>query len=215
MTSIQVDVAGLDQAAVINLLRRNRFSVREDLGQHLLRSTHVANRLIDVAAEGNPAQVLDVGAGSGLLSFEIARRGYPLWAIEKDHRLSDVLTSRLLPFGDSARVTIGDIFEVDLAANLDDQCIVVAILPFDHELASKILTHLFEATPQISTAVVVTPSTVARYCATVGSSRGEFVVEIMENVPETAFWPRSSVELELVRISRPWPDEPGRPVARP
>ncbi|MEU5193669.1 rRNA adenine N-6-methyltransferase family protein [Streptomyces scabiei] len=173
------------------------FQTREDLGQHFLRTPDAAHALLERAGIPTGAHVLEVGAGLGTLSWAIATAGHRIWAVEKDERLREHLTERLAPFGARARVTFDDVRRVDLDGGLDLGSALVSIMPFDPELACGLIRHVFTC-PRVEFALVVVPSGCARLLA----GCADLVVEEVDGIARSAFWPPAPTLLRVLAIGR-------------
>ncbi|MFE7133534.1 rRNA adenine N-6-methyltransferase family protein [Streptomyces sp. NPDC057638] len=176
-------------------LARSGFTVRGDLGQHFLRSAEAARRLLECAALAQGAEVLEVGAGLGTLSAEIAGAGYRIWAVEKDERLGAGLLARLAPFGERARVSVADVRDLDLDAGLDGEGVLVAILPFDAALAGALARHVFAAADGIERGLLVVPDPP-------GALGGGLRVEEVDGISRAEFWPKAPGMLRVVAVRR-------------
>lgn len=94
------------------LLDRRRFSFNHRLGQNFLIDPTALADIAGEAGVGPDDHVLEVGAGAGMLTVELARRAAAVAAIELDRRLVDILRQVLSGF---ANVTViqGDILKTD------------------------------------------------------------------------------------------------------
>ncbi|MEU9599824.1 rRNA adenine N-6-methyltransferase family protein [Streptomyces sp. NPDC048109] len=173
------------------------FQTRGDLGQHFLRTPDAAHALLERAGIPAGAQVLEVGAGLGTLSSVIAAAGHRIWAVEKDERLREHLTERLAPFGIRARVTFDDVRRVDLDGGLDLGSALVSIMPFDPELSADLIRHVFTS-PRVEYGLVVVPSA----CAQLISAWADLVVEEVDGIARSSFWPPAPTVLRVLAISR-------------
>lgn len=59
------------------------------LSQHFLRSPRLALKLIGHSNLKKRDLVLDVGAGSGVITIALAKRVREVWAIEPDHAAAE------------------------------------------------------------------------------------------------------------------------------
>jgi 23S rRNA (adenine-N6)-dimethyltransferase len=115
-----------------------RRAARRGLDQHFLRSSRLAAELVHAAGLTRDDVVLEIGAGSGRLTAELARAAGRVLAVEFDpfwaHRLSE-------RFDENRRVTVvaADALEHALP---DEPFRVVANLPFGQTTA--ILHHLLD-----------------------------------------------------------------------
>ncbi|WP_328689986.1 hypothetical protein OHA74_12735 [Streptomyces phaeochromogenes] len=180
----------------------NGFEVRTDLGQHFLRSPETALRLLERAEIPNGASVLEVGAGLGTLSATIASAGHRIWAVEKDGRLRPHLEQRLGAFGDSARITIDDVRQIDLDQGLAAGSTLVSIMPFAPKLATALVRHVF-CSPRLVRGLVVLPSLGAEQLA--ADSASGLRVEEVDGIARGDFYPPAPTVLRVVAIERTGP----------
>ncbi|MEW1700817.1 rRNA adenine N-6-methyltransferase family protein [Streptomyces sp. NPDC091278] len=173
------------------------FQTRSDLGQHFLRTPDAARALLERAGIPSGAHVLEVGAGLGTLSSAIASAGHRIWAVEKDERLRHQLTERLAPFGTRARVTFDDVRRVDLDGGLELGSALISIMPFDPQLAADLIRHVFTCS-RVEYGLVVVPSTSAELlsCGT------DLVVEEVDGIARSSFWPPAPTVLRVLAIGR-------------
>jgi 23S rRNA (adenine-N6)-dimethyltransferase len=78
---------------------------RAELGQHFLAGGRLAAELVEQAGVGAGDLVLEIGAGSGVLTEALARRAGRVVAVEYDPRLADRARARLAGFGNVRVVT--------------------------------------------------------------------------------------------------------------
>ncbi len=94
------------------LLERRRFSFNHRLGQNFLVDPKVLADIAGEAEVGPGDHILEVGAGAGMLTVELARRAAAVAAVELDRRLMEILAQVLAGFG-NVRVIRGDILKTD------------------------------------------------------------------------------------------------------
>jgi 23S rRNA (adenine-N6)-dimethyltransferase len=172
---------------------------RRVLSQNFL----VDRRAIDALVEGSGVAegdlVLDIGAGNGLISHALARRGARVLAIERDPALADRLRDR---FGTwpSVTVTEADVLATPLPG---EPFRVVANIPFG--ITTKILHHLLDDTSELIRADLIVQAEVARKRGTRG--RGTLLNACWEpwfefgtgaRIPATAFRPRPRVDAAVL-----------------
>ena len=104
---------------------------RVPLGQHFLGSAHLATRLIADAGIDRDQRVVDLGAGTGVLTAAIAGRAAAVLAVEIDPALAVGLARR---FEHAANVTVVRADARDVALPLNPYR-VVANPPFGHTAA--------------------------------------------------------------------------------
>lgn len=86
---------------------------RADLGQHFLVGGWLASELVEQAGVGAGDLVVEIGAGTGVLTEALARRAGRVLAVERDPRLAERARSRLAGYG-NVRVLTADALELPL-----------------------------------------------------------------------------------------------------
>jgi 16S rRNA (adenine1518-N6/adenine1519-N6)-dimethyltransferase len=194
-------------------LRRFDLHPRKSLGQHFLIDDRVMGHMLS-AAELNPDDVvIEVGAGLGMLTIELAKRVRRVIAVEVDNGLCSALSKILAAF---TNITIinADILKTDpsqlLIAGEGDvipsQYKVVANLPY--YITSPILRHFLEASWKPLLMVVTVQKEVAE---TIMAQAGRMtllsvgiqfyaVPTIIEYIPARSFYPSPRVESAILRL---------------
>ncbi len=175
---------------------RSSHGGRHELGQNLLTQRPTLRTLAGLLAD-SPGPVLEIGAGDGALTRELARLGRPLTALDIDeHRVRRL--ARALPDVD---VRHGDALRHPF-----DVPTVVGNVPF--HLTTPILRRLLR-TGTWRHAVLVTQWEVARKRAGVGGATMLTVqwwpwvsAHLEMRIPATAFRPRPSVDSGLLVLRR-------------
>ena len=114
------------------------------LGQHFLRSPKFALMLVGHSNIKKRDLVLDIGAGSGVISFALSKKCREVWAIESDHETAEMLRKNLERYKiGNVKVIEKDFLEVELPG---EPYKVFANPPF--QISSKIVHKLLEAENQ-------------------------------------------------------------------
>ncbi len=184
--------------------RPHRAPQRRSHAQHFLRSTRLAAAIVRAAEVPADALVLDLGAGAGVLTAELADCGSRVRAIEVDDALVAHLRRR---FARQPRVEIvhGDALRVPLPA---EPFRVVANIPFN---ASTAICRRLLDDPRttLERADLVVELDVAWKRARVSPSTAlgvywgawyEFAVT--RRIDRSAFAPPPSIDAAILRISR-------------
>jgi len=149
---------------LLRLLRERGFRPRRRLGQHFLVSARYLDRIVQLAQLDSSDAVLEVGAGTGLLTARLAEQAGQVVAVEVDPQLADLLEQQL---GGHPRVRVvrADVMTLDLAALFPPglRRKVVANLPY--RIASPLVVRLLEDVPDLQRLVVTVQEEVARRLA--------------------------------------------------
>lgn len=158
-------------------------------------------RLCDYADLREADRVLEIGAGTGNLTAELAIRVGHVYAIEKDRRLFSVLSKRMAGI-DNVTLICADALKVDYPEH--DK--VVSNMPY--EISRKAVERLLSR--RFGLAVLVFQKEYAeKLSASPGTANYRYVsalaqsccgVEILEEVPAEAFDPAPSVCSAVVRM---------------
>ena len=194
-----------DRGQLAALLARHRLRARHSLGQNFLVDAQLRDRVV-AAAELEPAdEVLEVGAGLGTLTLELAERCRRLVAVELDERLGAILRG-LLRGLDNVELLVRDVLELDLRELFPGGGeIVVGNIPY--YLTGALLRKLLETEPRPGRLSLVMQKEVAeRLAAPGGWSLATVAVrvfaepELVMVLPAAAFEPVPKVDSALVRL---------------
>jgi 16S rRNA (adenine1518-N6/adenine1519-N6)-dimethyltransferase len=162
---------------------------------------------------------VEVGAGLGALTFELARNGARVTAVEVDRRLVPLLRARVEPCG--VRVVEADALEIDWYELLHDEHVdspgartgpwsLVSNLPYN--VAVPVVARVLDEAHMVQSMLVMVQREVGeRLAASPGDpTYGAVSVKvayhasarIVGTVPASVFFPRPRVSSVLVRILR-------------
>ena len=102
-----------DISVIKSVLSRHGFTFSKALGQNFIINPGVCPRIAEEGGAGEGVGVLEVGAGIGVLTAELAKRASKVVCVELDTRLLPVLDETLGEF-DNVKIINGDILKVDL-----------------------------------------------------------------------------------------------------
>src|SRR5690606_24097240 len=96
------------------------------LGQHFLRSQKIAREIVRTGKLLKNDFVLDIGAGAGRLTSELAQKARKVWAIEYDAQLAKQLRAK---FADQNHVKVieADFLQISLPRK---PFVVIASIPY-------------------------------------------------------------------------------------
>jgi 16S rRNA (adenine1518-N6/adenine1519-N6)-dimethyltransferase len=185
-----------------------KYGLRPDksLGQNFLTDPAILERISDIAGVTRQDLVLEIGAGLGHLSFQLAQDARRVIALELDSRLVPPLKAALEPF-DNVQIIQGDILQLD-AGDLvqEDDYLVVANIPY--YITSRIIRNLLETAHKPRRIILTIQHEVAeRVCSRTGRLSllalsvliyGDPSLEM--RIPAGAFYPAPKVDSAVISI---------------
>lgn len=201
-----------DISVIKSVLSRHGFTFSKSLGQNFIINPGVCPRIAEEGGAGEGVGVLEVGAGIGVLTAELAKRASKVVCVELDTRLLPVLDETLGEF-DNVKIINGDILKVDLHRILEDEfgnmpVVVCANLPY--YITSPVIMRLLESRLKIdSVTVMVQKEAAVRLCADVGSrDSGAVTVAVnyyaeaqkLFDVSRGSFMPSPNVDSAVIRL---------------
>ncbi|MEM3397131.1 MAG: 16S rRNA (adenine(1518)-N(6)/adenine(1519)-N(6))-dimethyltransferase RsmA [Thermoplasmata archaeon] len=180
-----------------------RVRAKKALSQHFLKDKRVLERIVGYADLNKKDIVLEIGAGTGLLTQAICETGAEVIAVEKDQSLVTAYLKPLEKNYGNLKVIEGDALKVELPAFTK----IVSNLPYriSSEITFKILEYKFQRG-----VLMYQREFAERMCAVAGEpSYGRLSVnvyckadcEILEIVPRGAFYPVPKVESAIVQLT--------------
>ena len=195
-----------DIGTLRRLLIRHGMHPSKSFGQHLLISRRALEAVIKAARLTTEDHVLEVGAGPGVLTVELAERVQRVVAVELDRTVLPALRETTASYS-NVEIIARDLLRVDPAE-------VFGVLPYKlvanlpYYITSLTLRHFLEATNRPRLLVVMVQREVAeRMVAGPGnlsllalSVQFYGTPRIVAQVPATAFYPPPKVDSAIVQI---------------
>ena len=195
-----------DMGTLKRLLERHGIFPNKGLGQHLLISRRALNAVVAAADLTPDDSVLEVGAGPGVLTRELAQRARRVVAVELDRAVLPVLRETTAGLA-NVEIIPRNLLEVAPEEVFGDAPYkLVANLPY--YITSLILRYLLEsANPPRVLVVMVQREVAERLVAAPGemsllalSVQFYGTPRIVAYVPATAFYPPPKVDSAVVRV---------------
>jgi len=180
--------------------------LRKSLGQHFLVDENTL-RAIATACAPQAETVVEVGAGIGTLTVELAQQAAHVLAVEIDERLVPLLRDRVARFT-NCHVLHADARDLELSS-FGDRLLVVGNLPYS--ITSDMALKLIRERDAVARAVFLIQREVAeRWIAPPGSRasrlgvhlRAYYDLSLLRHVPRTVFYPPPDVASALIRLAR-------------
>ena len=202
-----------DIGYIRELLARHGFQFSKALGQNFLVNPSVCPRMAEAAVSSPETGVLEIGAGIGVLTYELAQRADKVVCVEVDDRLPPILAETLAGC-DNAHIVLSDIMEVDLppfmAEHFGNRPVAVcANLPY--YITSPVIMRLLESRyPFTSITVMVQKEAAQRLCAEPGTREAGAVTmavryyahaEKLFDVSRGSFMPSPNVDSAVIRLT--------------
>lgn len=194
------------------IMDRFGFTFSKSLGQNFIVNPSVCPRIAELGGVGPETGVLEIGAGFGVLTNELAARAKKVVVVELDSRLLPVLNYTLAEY-DNVVVRNQDILKTDLPALLAQEfagmeVVVCANLPY--YITSPILMTLLESRlPVRAITVMVQKEAGERLCAPMPSRACGAVTaavryysepRVLFPVSRGSFYPAPNVDSMVVRL---------------
>lgn len=201
-----------DIGTIKALLARHGFHFSKALGQNFIVNPSVCPRMADESGIDSESGVIEIGAGIGVLTAELAKRAKKVVCIELDSKLLPILDETLTDF-DNIEIINADVLKIDLAALIDEKfggmpVYVCANLPY-YITSPVIMTLLESRLPLKAVTVMVQREAAQRLCAPVGSRLSGAVTVAVDYYAEArklfdvsagSFMPAPKVDSSVIRL---------------
>jgi len=201
-----------NRAVIRTVMEKHGFTFSKSLGQNFIVNPSVCPRIAQEGGAGPGVGVLEIGAGIGVLTAELARRADKVVCVEIDARLLPILDETLAEFSNITIVN-ADVMKTDLAALIAREfpgleVVVCANLPY--YITSPILMSLLEQRlPVRSVTVMVQKEAAQRICALPGSRESGAISaavryystpRVLFPVSRGSFLPAPEVDSAVIRL---------------
>ncbi len=201
-----------DINVIKDVMGRHGFTFSKSLGQNFIINPGVCPRIADEGGAAEGFGALEIGAGVGVLTAELAKRADRVVCVELDTRLLPVLDETLCDF-DNVTIINDDVLKADLNKIADEYFgdmpfVVCANLPY--YITSPVIMKLLESRlPADSITVMVQKEAAQRLCADVGSrDAGAVTVAVnyyaeaqkLFDVSRGSFMPSPNVDSAVIRL---------------
>ena len=207
-----------DISVVRSVLSKHGFNFSKALGQNFLINPSVCPRMAENCGADENTGVIEIGAGIGVLTAELAKRAKKVVSIELDTRLLPVLSETLGEF-DNVEIVNADVMKTDLHALISEKfqgmdVVVCANLPY--YITSPIITMLLEEKLPIKAITVMIQKEAADRLSTPVGSRDSGAITVctnyyaevkhLFNVSRGSFMPPPNVDSTVIKLEiRPEP----------
>ena len=199
-------------SVIRDVLSRHGFSFSKGLGQNFLINPTVCPRMAEMGNAQPGWGMIEIGAGVGVLTAELAQRADKVVCIEIDSRLLPILDETLAEY-DNIKIVNQDVLKVDLHKLIAEEfpnmpVAVCANLPY--YITSPLIMNLLESRLPISSLTVMVQKEAAqRICAMPGSREVGAVSiavryycepKVLFQVSRGSFMPAPDVDSTVIRL---------------
>lgn len=201
-----------DISVIRSVLEKHGFNFSKALGQNFLINPSVCPRMAEYSLADENTGVIEIGAGIGVLTAELAKIAKKVVCVELDTRLLPILDETLADF-DNIEIVNADVMKTDLKALIEEKfqgmdVVVCANLPY--YITSPVITMLLESRLPIKAVTVMIQKEAAdRLCTPVGSRDSgaitvctNYYAEVRQlfNVSRGSFMPAPNVDSTVIRL---------------
>lgn len=201
-----------DISVIKDVLERHGFSFSKALGQNFIINPGICPKMAENCLCDENTGVIEIGAGIGVLTAQLAKRAKKVVCVELDTRLLPILDETLGEF-DNIEIINADVMKTDLHALIKEkfqgmEVVVCANLPY--YITSPIITMLLESRlPVKAITVMVQKEAADRLCTPVGSRDSGAItvctnyyaqVRQLFNVSRGSFMPQPNVDSTVIRL---------------
>jgi 16S rRNA (adenine1518-N6/adenine1519-N6)-dimethyltransferase len=196
------------------LLEKYGVSPKKYMGQNFLIDKKILAKIIKTADLKKQDTVLEIGAGTGILTKELAKKAKKVIAIEKDKNLIKILKKELKKENiKNVEIIEGNaLFLEKSSLKLPNNYKIVANLPY--YISARVLRKFLEEIPQKKQGkrpklmvVTVQKEVAKRICATPGNMNILAVSvqlyscpKIVKVIKKESFWPKPKVDGAILKL---------------
>lgn len=193
------------------ILHQYGIKPNKKLGQSFLIDINVINRIVHAANISQEDIVVEIGAGIGVLTENIAKKAKRVIAVEIDRNLVEVLKDKLGVY-DNVEVHCGDILKFDfnsISETHSSKIKIIGNVPYN--ISSPLIFRLLSFRPVISDFMLMLQKEIVQRLVSVPDNKIYGVpsvilqmfasAEKILDVPSTCFYPQPKVESAIIKGS--------------
>ncbi|MCS7202217.1 MAG: 16S rRNA (adenine(1518)-N(6)/adenine(1519)-N(6))-dimethyltransferase RsmA [Dictyoglomus sp.] len=192
---------------LISILSKNKIYLKKSLGQNFLINRNIVEKIIEHGELGKEDLVLEIGAGIGTLTIELAKYSKRVIAVEIDKRFEKILKEFTKEFN-NVEIIIDDILKINIDSIIEKPFKIFGNLPY--YLSGSFLGEYLKKGPYADLMILMLQKEMAeRLISKPGNKRFSplslllqltYKVEIICPVPSHFFFPIPEVDSLLLKF---------------
>jgi 16S rRNA (adenine1518-N6/adenine1519-N6)-dimethyltransferase len=191
------------------IIQQYRIKPRKKLSQSFLLDQNIIRKIATAAKITKEDIVVEIGAGIGVLTENLAQVSRKIIAVELDEDLVEILREKLAGY-DNVEIHSGDILKFDFNLIFDTyRCKVNVIGNVPYNISSPLIFHLLSFRSVIDSFVLMLQKEVVQRLAASPNNKSYGVPSVLLqmfadtekilDVPASCFYPRPKVESAVIR----------------
>jgi len=197
-----------DRDTLVKILKNYKIFLKKSLGQNFLVNKKIIEKIVEAGNVTKSDVVLEIGAGIGTLTRELAKYVYKVIAVEIDKRFEEILKESLKEFS-NVELIFDDILKIELSKIVTTPYKIFGNLPY--YISGTFLGEYLKKGPYAQTMVLLLQKEmVERITSKHGTKNFSplsillslmYDFEIITPVPAHFFFPIPEVDSLLVKFS--------------
>ncbi|BEP27702.1 16S rRNA (adenine(1518)-N(6)/adenine(1519)-N(6))-dimethyltransferase RsmA [Helicovermis profundi] len=194
------------------IMEKYNFRFSKRLGQNFLIDNTTVENIINGSGITNNDNVIEIGPGIGVMTYDMAKIANKIVAIEIDNSLLPVLGETLEEF-ENIKIINGDVLKLDINKIIEEEFggkfpKVIANLPY--YITTPIIMKLLEENANVTDIIVMVQKEVAERIVSKPSKKSYGVLSVavqyyakastVMKVPRSVFMPQPSVESTVIHL---------------
>lgn len=193
------------------VLKEYEFNFKKKFGQNFIIDEHIIDNIINKTEIKEDSLVIEVGPGSGALTYKLCQNAKQVICFEIDETLKDILDNNLKEF-DNVEIIFNDFLKVDVVPMLKKynykHLYLIANLPY--YITTPIITKIIEDNIDIDKMVVMVQKEVGERFNAKPNTKNynslsvflqyNYNISKMMDVSRNVFLPRPNVDSEVIEF---------------
>lgn len=204
------EVRTMNLPSIESLLKKYRIRPKKQLGQHFLNAVPTLEKIVNALGARHTDDVLEIGAGLGVMTSLLASRARRVFAVEKDKILSGIIEKE---FGHlkNLRLITTDILKINLERDLDGARFPIKVIGnIPYNISTPILFKLLDNKSLFQCAVLTVQQEVAKRITACPNTKDYGILSILVqtqadcrklfDIRPTNFIPPPEVDSSCIRL---------------